>query len=257
MNRRLLGSALFGLLLAACGDDTETLPGSGGEGGGGAGGAGASSTGGGGGGAPVVCGGSAGATCGETEYCDTRETADDACPGEAQGVCVPRPSLGDCPEDCPGVCGCDQRVYCNACLAHAAGMNASEDTSCASADYVIGAHDSVYVHHADLEANRCLTLYLAWPTESPPHFADVELPEFWALLSVSLTGEMRDCTQPRTPDADGLHDVTGAAGTMSWEPEPVTGIPCIIDMDITATLDGGPETERFEATGVVVDNTCL
>ncbi|XXX74524.1 hypothetical protein WMF30_43440 [Sorangium sp. So ce134] len=253
MNRALLGSALFGLLTAACGDDAA--PGSGGAGGSrdvvGTGGADASSTG---GGAPVACGGSAGATCGETEYC---ETPDDACPGEAEGVCAPRPSRGDCPEECPGVCGCDQRVYCNACLAHAAGVNASEDTSCASGDYKIGEHDRVYVHHADLEANRCLTLSLASPTESDPRFAGVELPEFWAVLGVALTGEMRDCTEPRTPDPDERYAVTGATGTLSWEAEPSTGIPCVIDMDITVTLDGEPATERFQATGVVVGNTCL
>ncbi|WP_437333246.1 hypothetical protein [Sorangium sp. So ce394] len=85
----------------------------------------------------------------------------------------------------------------------------------------------------------------------------VELPELWALLDVALTGELRDCTEPRTPGEEGRYPVTGAAGTLSWEPEPNTGIPCVVDMDITVTLDGEPATERFQATGVLVDNTCL
>ncbi|WP_437809378.1 hypothetical protein [Sorangium sp. So ce1078] len=67
---------------------------------------------------------------------------------------------------------------------------------------------------------------------------------------------MRDCTMPRTRSSDGLYVVTGATGSMSWEAEPATGVPCIIDMDINAALHGEPGTERFQATGVVVDTTC-
>ncbi|WP_438023909.1 hypothetical protein [Sorangium sp. So ce233] len=256
MNRELLCSSVLGVLLAACGSPPAmTLTGSGGAGGE----DGASSTGGGGegGGAPVSCGGSLGDTCSETEYCDIREPGAEVCDEHAIGVCVARPRVGECPEDCPGVCGCDQRVHCNECLARAAGVRASKDTSCSSGEYVVGVNDRVYVHSADLEANRCLTLSLAWPTESDPRFTGVELPEHWALLEVMLTGEMRDCTAPRTPDDDGLHVVIGATGAMSWEPEPDTGIPCVIDMDVTVALEGEPGTYHVEATGVVVDNTCL
>ncbi|MGK3959429.1 hypothetical protein WMF38_41085 [Sorangium sp. So ce118] len=254
MNRELLGSALLGLLLAACGDAAvEAQPGGGGAGGEG----GASSTGGGGsgGGAPVACG-SAGESCGEAEYCDMGE-AGDACAGDERGECAARPRVQDCPEECPGVCGCDQRTYCNECLARAAGVNASKDTSCASADYEIGGRDRVFVHNADLEANRCLTLSLAWPAESDPRFTGVALPEHWALLDVWLTGEMRECAGQRTPDDDGPYVVTGATGMMSWESEPDTGIPCVIDMDITVALEGEPGTEHIQAAGVLVDNTCL
>ncbi|KYF78205.1 hypothetical protein BE18_38055 [Sorangium cellulosum] len=56
----------------------------------------------------------------------------------------------------------------------------------------------------------------------------VELPELWALLDVALTGGMRDCTEPRTPGEEGRYPVTGAAGTMSWEPEPNTGISWVV-----------------------------
>ncbi|AUX40986.1 uncharacterized protein SOCE26_023880 [Sorangium cellulosum] len=61
-----------------------------------------------------------------TEYCDhPRDTcgADDG-----EGQCTARPE--GCPEDYPGVCGCDGRFYCNGCIAHQAGMDVSEDPSC-------------------------------------------------------------------------------------------------------------------------------
>ncbi|WP_437731786.1 hypothetical protein [Sorangium sp. So ce1335] len=255
MNGVLPGSALLGLLLASCSAPLPVEPGSAGAGGE----DGAVWTGGGGdgGGAPVPCGGSEGDTCSETEYCDAGEAAAEACNDDAAGVCAARPRPQDCPEDCPGVCGCDQRVYCNECLARAAGVKASKDTACSSGDYVIGAQDRVYVHSADLETNRCLTLSLAWPGESDPRFTGVELPLYWALLDVALTGDMRACTVPRTPGGDGLHVVTGASGAMSWESEPNTGIPCVVDMDVTVELEGEPGTYRVEETGVVVDNTCL
>ncbi|WP_437793663.1 hypothetical protein [Sorangium sp. So ce693] len=258
MRHELLGSVLCGLLLAACSDDEQVSP----IGGGGAGGdasssagGGATGDGGGGGAAPVACGGDAGATCGEAEYCATPDTT---CAGDAQGECAPRPRVGRCPDECQGVCGCDQRTYCNECMAHAAGVNASSDTACASADYVIADHDVVYVHHADLREDRCLVISIASFADSDPLYAGIELEGLWGVLDVALTDQMGDCTDTGMPDPDErAYAVTGATGTMTWEAEPETGIPCVIDMDITLTLDGEPGTLRFRETGVVVDNTCL
>ncbi|WP_437587360.1 hypothetical protein [Sorangium sp. So ce1000] len=269
MRRELLGSVLSGLLLAACADDEHVSPvGPGAGGAGGADGAGGSTSsgagsgasgdggGGSGGAAPVACGGSAGATCGEAEYC---ATPDETCAADALGECAPRPTGVECPDDCKGVCGCDQRTYCNACMAHRSGVHASSDRSCASADYVIADHDRVYVHYADLRNDRCLTISIAAFADSDPRYAGIQLEEeLWGVLDVSLTDQMSDCTEPGMPPPDErAYAVTGATGTLSWEPEPVTDIPCIIDMDVTLTLDGAPATVRFQETGVVVDNTCL
>lgn len=62
--------------------------------------------------------------CPEGSYCDH---PGDACGGD--GECLPTP-MG-CPEDCPGVCGCDGEEYCNRCLAAAEGVDTANDGPCA------------------------------------------------------------------------------------------------------------------------------
>ncbi len=80
-----------------------------------------------------VCGGLAGVLCADDEWCDLP----DGCGyPDAQGVCKPRPQ--GCTADCPGVCGCDGKFYCNACGANAAGADVSDDKSCMSGDGGVG-----------------------------------------------------------------------------------------------------------------------
>ena len=73
------------------------------------------------------CGGS-NQPCGKDEYCDF--DPDELCGiGKgAEGVCRPRPD--SCTTDCPGVCACDGKLYCNACEAHRAGIDDTTDSSC-------------------------------------------------------------------------------------------------------------------------------
>lgn len=59
-------------------------------------------------------------------FCDY---ADDTCGGGSGGTCESPAEI--CPLDCPGVCGCDGRFYCNTCLAHASSVDVdSEGTAC-------------------------------------------------------------------------------------------------------------------------------
>jgi hypothetical protein len=44
------------------------------------------------------------------------------------GQCEVRPT--GCPEDCPGVCGCDLAFYCNACDAASAGVSLTDRAAC-------------------------------------------------------------------------------------------------------------------------------
>lgn len=76
--------------------------------------------------APSACGTRGGGMCEATEFCDFAAScgADDS-----GGTCTPRPS--GCPEDCPGVCGCDGMMYCNGCMANEAGVSVDPDGECA------------------------------------------------------------------------------------------------------------------------------
>ena len=76
-----------------------------------------------------VCGGIASLRCTDpnTTFCDYPDQM--ACgAGDATGVCTPRPD--SCSKDCPGVCGCDGKRYCNACEANRAGIDVQPMGTC-------------------------------------------------------------------------------------------------------------------------------
>jgi hypothetical protein len=128
-------------LLAGCSGSTQSTPTPNGTGGasgnGGASGTSGTDAGGtsGSGGAPAdagkSCGTIAGLTCAPNEWCDYTENAPNelTCGGaDDGGTCRPRPP--GCPADCPGVCGCDGKFYCNACVAHQAGIDDTSSMAC-------------------------------------------------------------------------------------------------------------------------------
>lgn len=138
---KLWGLGCLVVLLAGCGGDTDGDSGKKGSGGSSSGGtsSGGSSSGGtssggtssggtssGGTGGGNTCGGLAGEPCASDEFCDY---ANGDCGGDdGQGVCKKKPS--GCTDDCPGVCGCDGKFYCNACGAQQAGVDDSNSVSC-------------------------------------------------------------------------------------------------------------------------------
>ena len=78
----------------------------------------------------AACGGIAGHRCPEdpsTIYCDFEDTVQCGAT-DGSGVCRARPTT--CLLDCPGVCGCDGKFYCNACEAHRAGVDDAPGTTC-------------------------------------------------------------------------------------------------------------------------------
>ncbi|MDQ3032347.1 MAG: hypothetical protein M3Y87_08035 [Myxococcota bacterium] len=73
------------------------------------------------------CGGFAGATCADDEYCDFPEPH--WCGGaDEQGVCAPRPAA--CDPELATVCGCDGSTYPNGCEAAANGVDVARDVAC-------------------------------------------------------------------------------------------------------------------------------
>jgi hypothetical protein len=119
------------LALPACnGDVTQGNP-AGGTGGGGAGSGTTSGTtsgtGGAGGAIASVCGGKVGTPCGADEWC-AFNPAGSCGNADNTGICQPKPQ--GCTDDCPGVCGCDGKFYCNACTAEGAGVDVSSNKDC-------------------------------------------------------------------------------------------------------------------------------
>ena len=78
---------------------------------------------------PKDCGGFAGFTCGEDEYCDY-EPSEMCGAADQMGTCKPRPEV--CPLGCPAPeyqpCGCDGQLYCNECEANRAGVSITDQT---------------------------------------------------------------------------------------------------------------------------------
>ncbi len=76
---------------------------------------------------PLLCGGFAGATCTDDEYC--AYTEGQYCgAADASAVCEPRPEV--CTDEAATVCGCDGNTYSNACEAAASGTGVHHAGAC-------------------------------------------------------------------------------------------------------------------------------
>jgi hypothetical protein len=76
--------------------------------------------------APDFCGGIAGFTCCEGEFCQYEDGVCGA--GDQTGQCKTQPEV--CTEQYQPVCGCDGETYSNACKANAAGASVSHEGVC-------------------------------------------------------------------------------------------------------------------------------
>ena len=130
-----LGCAVFAPL--GCGGDDSTPRETGGSGGttgtgGSAGSGGTAGTSGDPDASGAMCGGFASLQCPEpmVAFCDYDDKQ--ACgQTDATGVCTLRPAA--CTDDCPGVCGCNGKFYCNACQANRDGTDIFPMGTCSDA----------------------------------------------------------------------------------------------------------------------------
>lgn len=111
------------LVAAACGGDSNRTTNPDGGGGGGSDGGGSGS-----GGSGVQCGGLAGSKCEPTEYCDYANNTCGA--ADETGTCKTRQTICPAAIGASEVCGCDGKLYPNACEAHSAGTDLNANGSC-------------------------------------------------------------------------------------------------------------------------------
>jgi hypothetical protein len=247
---------LVAVLAAGCGGTVVQEP----PGGAGGGASSASSAQSGGGASPTACGGRRGATCSGDQVCDW---SDDSCgSADGEGTCAPRPE--GCPEDCPGVCGCDGLFYCNTCGAHSAGVDVSALASCTpegrySALYLAGGLDHLILRKADVAADRCVLLFADAPMESAPGL-EISLPSDWGVSRALITHRADDCAGELGAPQGEVVEVDGATGSILWEVEPGRVAPCQLDIDVVLRLTSPPawasQEERFVAAGVRVEGGC-
>lgn len=161
------------------------------------------------------------------------------------GTCVPLP-MG-CPEDCPGVCGCDDVTYCNVCEAASMGIDVKTEEPCeglvsyrAVAWY--GGLDHLIVMKANVSDGICTRIHAAAPTTGP---FSVVMPEAWAVSHVDVGGLTGDCLDENVPLQNG-NEVEDLLGTISWQGAPT--IPCEVTVDVVVDFGEFLVPETVQAT---------
>lgn len=202
------------------------------------------------------CGGEAGAQCPPDQFC---HFAPDAfCGGGDQtGICQPKPQ--GCTADCPGVCGCDGKFYCNACSAQQAGVDVSPNSACAmqTDSYRAVSLFTNVPRFAILKASPSRNLCFRIVVE--PGAMGIS-GDGWAASQVEVTSNAGDCDFPPgwPPPAMGLSVMSlDVKGVLSVPGSPVM---CVVGIEGAAAFptDQGwpPADEIFSASNLAIEGGC-
>jgi hypothetical protein len=206
---------------------------------------------------PTICGGQAGLPCAADEWCMFDPPG--SCGGfDNAGTCQPRPQ--GCPADCPGVCGCDGQFFCNACEAHAFGIDTSDGPVC----FFDGPPDEYHafmlptnaprymITKTEHDADRCLQIIVAGFGVGD---TNVDVTMGWSVESITISPSAADCTTglgwPPPPTAVKTSKAKGSIkqDDGQW--------PCVVDVDVTIGFPPGspawvPDQDFMQAFGLII-----
>ena len=251
------------LLAASCGgeviNNTTAAAASGSSSAGGASGT-SSATGstGSGGAHPASCGGKAGVPCSPDAFCQFDPAA--SCGNfDAPGTCQPRPSA--CDLDCPGVCGCNGKFYCNDCVANAAGVDVSNDMACKINDSYRAINLFTNVpRYAILKASPTRNLCFRLTAEVSASLGIGIFGDGFAVKQAEVTNDASDCNvgPGALPPAKGAsYPVASGSGALTFLMVPGG---CVAGIHAKVMPAGAPpwapSVEPLDADGLIIEGGC-
>jgi hypothetical protein len=206
--------------------------------------------------------------CLGTEWCSFDPPG--TCGPSADGLCKARPTV--CPTSCPGICGCDGKVYCNACEASRAGTDIVGNTACVPTGGVYTAYDlftnvsRVVVFKADATRDICVRVTLVETNAGSGDKYRIEMPVGWAVERAQITDHASDCSitsggAPPTPIGSVL-EAAGAQGKIQFLSDAGAGTdPCGMFIHASLAFDAGgfkgaPTTELLDVDNLKVAGAC-
>jgi len=209
------------------------------------------------GGAPAACGWPAG-PCGPDAWC---QYASATCGKyDGGGTCQPKPE--GCTADCPGVCGCDGKFYCNTCGANMAGFDVYPGLSCVTAEDAYRAAN-LYTNvprfgivKASPSRNLCFRLVI-----EPSMSLGIGIHgDGWAVTLAEVTSDVSDCDfppgWPPVPAGASFQSMSGMGSLTVAQ----ASASCAAGIDATVKFPGAPAwapaDEAFYANGLAVEGGC-
>ena len=217
--------------------------------------------------APVTCG-QPGSLCTGTEWCEYSLVG--TCGREGRtGACKGRPTT--CSNECPAVCGCDGRIYCNPCFAQLAGSDVDKNRTCFPAGGEVTAYslpgDPARIAIFKKDASRKICLRVTLIRRLGTLFG-LDVPADWGVESGEITNDADDCTitttgLPLTPKGAALRP-NGGQGNVRFSSDSGQGgkVPCKVSVaarlafEPTPDMSWVPNVEILTSDNVNVAGAC-
>jgi hypothetical protein len=215
----------------------------------------------------ITCG-QPGTLCAGDEWCAYSLVG--SCGREGQlGTCDKRPAT--CSGDCPAVCGCDGKAYCNPCEAQAAGTDVDKARNCFPSGGDVLAY-AIYTDPPKLvvfkkDTSRSICLRLTLIARLGTEFG-LDVPSGWGVEGGEITNDPEDCAitttgVPVTPKGTALRPNGGQGRiTFSADKGKQGKSPCSLSaaarlgFEPTPSYPWVPNVEALAAQNVTVEGAC-